>query len=134
MEEKWNAGDNLVVMSLDIEKAFDSISLKALASVLESKGASRKLANRVINCLIEEKQQIFWKGQKTAPKMRRKGVKQGCPLSPYIFDLMMEEVLLEVESELGGFLKLNQEGRIKFPIILAVTDLGFGGPGANFIE
>lgn len=122
MEEKWNAGDNLVVMSLDIEKAFDSISLKALASVLESKGASRKLANRVINCLIEEKQQIFWKGQKTAPKMRRKGVKQGCPLSPYIFDLMMEEVLLEVESELGGFLKLNQEGRIKFPIILVYAD------------
>lgn len=122
LEEKWNAGDNLVVMSLDIEKAFDNVSLKSLSAVLEAKGASKRLSNRIVNCMIDEEQRIYWKGQKTAPKLRKKGVKQGCPLSPYVFDLLMEDVLQAVEAELGGFLKLNQSGRIKFPIVLVYAD------------
>lgn len=122
MEEKWNAGDDLVVMALDIEKAFDNISLTALPEILLAKGASEGLANRVINCLNSEEQQVIWNKQKTAPQNRSRGVKQGCPLSPYVFDLIMEEVLITVEDELDGWLKLNQSGKLKFPIILVYAD------------
>lgn len=122
LEEKWNAGDDLIVMALDIQKAFDNISLTALPDILIGKGASRDLTNRIISCLNLEEQQILWRGQKTAPKYRTKGVKQGCPLSPYVFDLIMEEVLVTVEDELNGLFTLNQTGKLKFPIVLVYAD------------
>lgn len=122
MEEKWNAGEDVVVMALDIQKAFDNISLKELNVLLERKGVPPAIIRRVINCLIEERAVIAWKGQKSASTLRKKGVKQGCPLSPFIFNILMEAVLLKVEARLGGKFQLNQTGRLKFPVVLVYAD------------
>lgn len=122
LEEKWNAGEDLVVMALDIQKAFDNISLRELEAVLERKGAPPAVIRRVINCLIEERTVIAWKGQKSASTLRKKGVKQGCPLSPFIFNIMMEAVLMKIETKLPGKFQLNQTGRIKFPVVLVYAD------------
>lgn len=64
---------------------------------------------------------MLWKGQLTNPYQRRRGIKQGCPLSPYIFNLIMEAVLESVADEVPS-LRLNQTDRITLPIILAFAD------------
>lgn len=64
---------------------------------------------------------MLWKGQLTNPFRRYRGIKQGCPLSPYIFNLIMEAVLESVADEVPG-LRLNQTDRITLPIILAFAD------------
>lgn len=56
----------------------------------------------------------------TRPMLRNKGIKQGCPLSPFIFNLIMDAVLESVAEEVN--LRLNQEGRLTLPMILAFAD------------
>lgn len=129
-------------MSLDIEKAFDKVSLEALPTILRGNSAklrknihpntfytdfipgkrvSNNLINRILEGLQGEQMQVLWQGQLSRPSQRIRGIKQGCPLSPYIFNLIMESVLESVEEELH-FLRLNQDGRLTLPIILAYAD------------
>lgn len=65
--------------------------------------------------------QVLWQGQMTRPMERKRGIKQGCPLSPFIFNLIMESVLESVADEVQN-LRLDQEGRLTLPIILAFAD------------
>lgn len=69
----------------------------------------------------DDEEQLLWQGETSHPTVRKIGVKQGCPLSPFIFNVMMDDVLTKVESEVGIF-KLNQEGKISLPIILVYAD------------
>lgn len=79
------------------------------------------LINRILECLKGEQQQVLWKGQLSRPFQRSRGIKQGCPLSPFLFNLVMEAVLESVADEVDG-LRLNQEGVLTLPLILAFAD------------
>lgn len=80
-----------------------------------------KVINRVLECFQNEQQQVLWQGQLSRAVLRKRGIKQGCPLSPYIFNLIMEAVLESVEDVVPG-LRLNQEDYFNFPMILAFAD------------
>lgn len=82
---------------------------------------STRLINRILECLTGEQQQVLWKGQLTRPFQRKRGIKQGCPLSPFLFNLVMEAVLESVADEVDG-LRLNQDGQLTLPMILAFAD------------
>lgn len=89
--------------------------------VLIGKGVPDCVINRVVECLRGDEEQTLWQGELSHPTLRRMGIKQGCPLSPFIFDLIMEAVLESVEEDCGIF-RLNQDGRITLPIVLAYAD------------
>lgn len=89
--------------------------------LISGKGAPDSFINRILECLRDERQQILWKGQLTRPIQRRRGIKQGCPLSPYIFNLIMEAVLESVADVIPS-LRLNQTDTLSLPIILAFAD------------
>lgn len=77
--------------------------------------------NRVLECLRGEEQQVLWKSQLSRPFHRSRGIKQGCPLSPFIFNLIIQAVLESVADEVPN-LRLDQTDRITLPIILAFAD------------
>lgn len=75
----------------------------------------------MVSCLSDDVEQVLWQGETSHPTARKIGIKQGCPLSPFIFNIMMDAVLSSVEEEIGIF-QLNQECRISLPIILVYAD------------
>ena len=79
------------------------------------------MIHRVIECLRGGENQTLWQSELPHPEPRRIGIKQGYPLSPFIFNLMMEAVLISVEEETGIF-KLDQSRKITLPIVLAYAD------------
>ncbi|GBP19255.1 Retrovirus-related Pol polyprotein from type-2 retrotransposable element R2DM; Endonuclease [Eumeta japonica] len=119
LDEKWKAGKPAYVLQLDIEKAFDSVDFCALYDILRTR-VNTTLANRIMSCL-KEHTSILWFGQKTQSITKGKGVKQGCPLSPRLFTIVLDDVLRTLE-ELVSEVRLDQDAEINLPVILSFAD------------
>lgn len=121
MEENWNAGQKLYILSIDLEKAFDMVSLADLGEMLEGMEVPSKVINRVLQCMRGENLKILWNGQLSNSVNRGRGIKQGCPLSPHIFIYILQNVLQTVEDEVEN-LKLLSHGIFSLPLLLAFAD------------
>ena len=83
---------------LDWEKAFDKIDREGLYSELGRMGAHEKIIRNIRNiykttefCVEIDEVSSEWKGQGT-------GIRQGCPLSPYLFILVMTVIMYDTDK------------------------------------
>uniref|UniRef100_A0A0N8ES07 Putative reverse transcriptase n=1 Tax=Aedes aegypti TaxID=7159 RepID=A0A0N8ES07_AEDAE len=121
LDERWRKGCKTIIVSLDIKQAFDRLDISKAGQILLDMGVSKALVNRIINACLQEKTSLQWYGQRTRSIKKMKGVKQGCPLSPQLFILMLHHVLMSVQQFIPE-LKLTHEGSIKPPCILGYAD------------
>ncbi|KAJ9674856.1 hypothetical protein PVL29_024033 [Vitis rotundifolia] len=94
-----------LICKLDIEKAYDSINWKFLMKVLQKMGFGPKWQGWMWSCLSSAKFSVLVNGVPAGFFPSSKGLRQGDPLSPYLFVLGMEvlDVLIKRAVE-GGFL------------------------------
>lgn len=121
MDEYWNAGKTLFVASVDIKKAFDNVDLNKLKDILMDLEVPTHVIDRVLLCVKEDRAMIRWQGQYSESVKRGKGIKQGCPLSPFLFNLVIQYILKRVAEKVSN-LKLLEVGVFTLPIILAFAD------------
>jgi hypothetical protein len=91
----------LVAIQLDISKAFDMIPHQAINDALTRKGIPKYVAN-MISRSYNGIQTVITGGTEEVQIKIRRGVKQGDPLSPFIFNALLEPLILELE-EMKGF-------------------------------
>lgn len=92
-----DAGTRIVV-SIDIEKAFDSVDWGYMLRVLEVMGFGR-IFRQWIALLYSNPRVAIRLGQNTSPFFSVcRGTRQGCPLSPFLFALMMEPLAVALRS------------------------------------
>ncbi|XP_038120316.1 uncharacterized protein LOC119770109 [Culex quinquefasciatus] len=120
-EEYWNHGISLYALALDIRQAFDSVSHAAVIKALQTLGVPNFLVNRVINLALKEKTCLRWMNQRTPKVNKGKGVKQGRPLSPRLFTLVLHWILLKLK-QLHPSVNLEHSVGMKPPFILAYAD------------
>jgi hypothetical protein len=97
--------NGLVAVQLDISKAFDTIPHEAIEDSLTKKGIPKYLAEMIRGSYKDITTNISG-GEAEVPMQIKRGVKQGDPLSPFIFNAILEPLLLELENT-GGF-PINQ--------------------------
>ena len=86
---------------LDIRKAFDSVSHKSVQVALTAKGVTVKL-RRYIKCAYQEATTVLeFCGDKSGVIKLGTGIRQGNPLSPILFKLLLDLVLSSLPEELG---------------------------------
>lgn len=85
----------------DVSKAFDSVPYAAIVPALERKGIPSQLAEYISkmyeHCLTEIKSE---EGQVRIELKR--GVNQGDPLSPLVFNLIIEPAIVKVQCQTQG--------------------------------
>ena len=94
-----------LIISLDIEKAFDSVSWSFLYSLLSSYGFPAYFLDWLRTLHAGKELRIFNNGHCSKPVMVSNGLAQGCSLSPLLFILCMESLACVVREnkKIQGF-------------------------------
>lgn len=102
---KRNGAYSFGALKLDISKAYDKIEWGYLNQVLKSMGFSERFMKLVMMCVMDVKFKFLFGGQKLGPIVVERGLRQGCPLSPYLFILCAQGFSeLIRKSEVRGLL------------------------------
>ena len=83
---------NHMVLSIDAEKAFDKIQHLFLIKTLQSIRIEETFLNFIKSINEKPTVNIIFNGEKLTAFPLRSGTRQGCPLSPLLFNIVLEVI------------------------------------------
>ncbi|GMQ01732.1 hypothetical protein CsSME_00048274 [Camellia sinensis var. sinensis] len=120
-----------LLLKLDFEKAFDSINWGFLFSMLSNFGFGYKWISWMVECISTVRISVLVNGSPTKEFNPQKGLRQGDPLSPFLFNLAAEglNILLLRAREKGLVKGIHVGGNG-----VVVSHLQFGDDSLLFYE
>jgi hypothetical protein len=79
-----------LIISINAEKAFDKIQHHFMIKALRKLGIKRMYLNIVKAIYDKPTAKIILNSEKLKPFPLKSGVRQGCPLSPLLFNIVLE--------------------------------------------
>ena len=81
---------NHVIISVDVQKAFDKIQHPFMIKVLQKVGIEGIYLNKIKAIYDKHAANIVLNSEKLKAFPLRSGTRQGCPLSPVLFNIALE--------------------------------------------
>lgn len=127
-----------VVLKLDFEKAYDKIEWSVVLDILAAWGFPNKWLAWIRDCITTAKASVLINGEHGNRILCRRGLRQGCPLSPLLFVMVSDILCRMIEAGEGaGFCKgIEGSGIIPKISILQYADdtLLFSNAEVNHIR
>ena len=93
------SSDSLHLVFLDWSKAFDSIHHHSIHTALVYYGVPEPLINAIMSLYAASSFQVKDRTGLSRTFQQGRGVRQGCPLSPYLFTIVLSHLMEQVDSE-----------------------------------
>ena len=90
---------NHMILSIDAEKAFDKIQHPFMIKTLQKVGIGGIYLNIIKAIYDKPTANIVLNGEKLKPFPLRSGTRQGCPLSPLVFNIVLEALATAIREE-----------------------------------
>ena len=88
-----------MIISIDAEKAFDKIQHPFMMKTLQTRGIEGTYLNIRKAIYDKPKANITFNGEKLKAFPLRSGTRQGCPLSPLLFNIVLEVLATAIREE-----------------------------------
>lgn len=118
---------SLYVASIDVSKAFDAVTHPAIGTTLSSLGVPAAMIRYLQYVYAGSRTCIEGDGWISAPIHPRRGVRQGDPLSPVIFNAITHRLLKKLPEEVGvrlGGISINAAAYTDDLLLFAATAAG----------
>lgn len=101
IKKKRKEGKPLTVITLDLKKAFDNISHQSIKRALRRFKVDPRTAAYIMANFEDQWTTIFCEGEEIAGMQVKRGVKQGDPLSPILFNMVLDELIASLKIRHG---------------------------------
>ena len=88
-----------MIISIDAEKAFDKIQHPFMIKTLQKMGIEENYLNVVKAIYDKPTENITLNGEKLKAFPLRSGTRQGCPLSPLLFNIVLKVLARAIREE-----------------------------------
>ena len=104
---------NHMIVSIDAEKAFDKIQHPFMIKAMQKVGIGGTFLNIIKAIYDKPTANIVPNGEKLKPCPLRSGTRQGCPVSPLLFNIVLEVLVTAIrkEKEIKG-IKIGKEVKL----------------------
>jgi hypothetical protein len=110
-----------LVLKLDLKKSYDNIDWEYLRLILLTVGFGIRLTDWIMCCVTSANFAVLINGEATKYFKSGRGLRQGCPLSPYLFIMIMEGLSLMLSKSISE----HQISGIKVSKLLKIVHLMF---------
>ncbi|KAK4258548.1 hypothetical protein QN277_004989 [Acacia crassicarpa] len=91
-----------LAIKIDLEKAYDRVNWNFVLNCLQELNLPSRLTEVIEQCISSPTMQLLWNGDKAEVFIPSRGVRQGDPLSPYLFVICMEKLAHLIQSEIDN--------------------------------
>lgn len=87
-----------MAVKLDLTKAYDSLEWSFFRDTLVSFQFPVNLINLIMSCVTTPRINVLWNGEIASEFKPSRGIRQGDPLSSYIFFLCLDRLSVMIEN------------------------------------
>jgi hypothetical protein len=88
------------MIKIDLAKAFDRLEWGFIVMALQKQGFSNHFIKLVKACISNSSFSVIINGNHYGKFKSQRGIRQGCPLSPYLFVIAINELAIQLQEEL----------------------------------
>ena len=102
MQHRHTYREATIMVFLDLKAAFDSVSRNALWECLWRNGVPSKYISLLKALYINSESRVRVYGKMSTPFITSSGVRQGCPISPFLFNFVIDDILKEALKDINN--------------------------------